>query len=239
MKRCTALTKLTFPMAIVHFWLSVSGCSSTYQLSSSAYDDMSIQLDGADQSIVMKDGRELYVNRLKLLGDSVAWVDGLTGEQRKEGKDQVLKIILTKRDHLVGALEGAGVCLVAGALAGVAAVPKHESEYTLLYMMYFGGIGAGAGLLLGAVLGHRDNFEFTKMGEPRTVVGYPQPGILVESSSDSMDVLFLKNGDTIRGTIVAQAGEGPTLQYIAVRDTEGRTWTIYASEIRRVARAKK
>ena len=158
------LTAIPFGLAIC-----LCGCSSSYSVSSTgkptseySYQEMNEELKGRHVKIQLRAGGEILAEEITISNDSVSWLDASGAEKPKVGTQQLKRITLT--DHfaggaewfLLGAIGGAGV----GWLSTAGESQGYRKEMGGAAMFGYGMIGAGMGLITGAIIGHSNNYEF-------------------------------------------------------------------------------
>jgi hypothetical protein len=113
-----------------------------------------------------------------------------------------------------------------GGVLGWRASPKEgkDAGFGFLYILYFGGIGSGIGLVTGAVIGHKENYV------------YPRWKLM--KSQKNPDVIYMKDGTIIKGTIIAEIQEGDKLVQVTIRDLDGVLHNYDASFIERIEKGK-
>jgi len=200
-------------------------CSSTYSLQGAfTYEEINRKLNGEQATIELKAGKEIHSQRVRITHDSVAWLDQSTGEESTLSMKQLNTIVIIKKSHFLGGLEGLVLGAIGGAGIGWLMTDRREyGEGLLLYnIIVQGGIWAGAGLITGAIIGHTEYYE----------VGNIRIGALPTRA----DVLYLKNGGSVRGTIIAEVREGNSLLRVTIRNANGEIRTYQTSEIDRIAK---
>ncbi len=206
-------------------------CSSTQVIHLNDSARLNAQLTGQDVAVELKDGKELLVIPAAIRNDSVLWMDRQTHEETRTSIHQINKLIIFKNNRVLGALEGLTFGIIGGVGIGwLITARKDYDEGLLLYnMLVQAGIWGGVGIISGAIIGHTDNLEYrfiTREGVPWKVP--------IEEGADSSDVLYLRNGEVIRGIIIAEVQEGEQLVYVAIRFPDGKTHTYYVAEIDRI-----
>ena len=201
----------------------LGACSSTHSLQSAfTYDELNAMLKGEQATIVLKDGKEMYAQKVWIARDSVAWLDPRSGEESTLSVGQLKQIVMVRKSHFLGGLEG----LALGAMGGIGigwlitSRRDYDDGLLLLNMIVQGGIWGGVGLIAGAIVGHRTNYELDN--------------IRIRGLSVKADLLYLKDGSIVRGTIIAEVSEGESLVRITIRDVSGEARTYDASEIERI-----
>ncbi len=111
--------------------------------------------------------------------------------------------------------------------------------------------GAAIGLITGFGIGHSFEYEFHLTEESgstkKTRIEKSSTGTaalrlkngIIERSLTDFDVIHLKNGNSIRGTIVGEVGDGEYLVRVTIRKWDGETHTYEAVEIERIQRQTK
>ena len=161
-------TGLKLTAIFVGLAICLYGCSSSYKVSSAgkpnseySYKEMNEELKGRYVSIEMKNGGEFSAAMVTISNDSVSWVNASTQERSKVATNQLKRIFF--KNHIVGGLEGlvaaplvfVGIWAPSGfSSKGIAGSAGWELPAAL------GGIGGGAGMIIGAIIGHSYNYEF-------------------------------------------------------------------------------
>lgn len=150
--------------------ICLCSCSSSYSVSSTgkptsdySYQEMNEELKGRHVKIELKAGEETSAEDITISNDSVSWLAESGHEKSKVATQQLKRIAL--KDHftggaewfLLGALGGAGV----GWLSTAGESQGYRKEFGGAAMFFYGIIGAGIGLLTGAIIGHSYNYEFS------------------------------------------------------------------------------
>ena len=201
------------------------------------YAQMNEDLRGQYAVIELEDGKEVSAKNVKIVGDSVSWLNVRTDEASIASIRQLHKIVI--KNHPLGALEGLGFGLMigggVGALAGLASAAASKSgEFgsggsIAIGLIIGGGIGALVGVVPGVIAGHSYNYEFPASEQSNSGIKPP-----IEKSDLKADIIYLKNGNIIRGTIISE----DYLKRITIRNLHGEIHTYDASEVERVEKAK-
>jgi hypothetical protein len=174
------------PPTIFIISLGFIGCSSSYIVSSSSegklpsFSDFNAAAKDEKATIVFHDDSVTDAQDLRADPDSTHWLDPLTSTPVTLSTHRIKKIIFTSR--IAGAFDGARIGALSGSLAGIltaAIAVKHtsggSSQYLppglayLLYPMIGGCVGVIPGAIIGAVIGHTDEYGFAETGsEHRT-----------------------------------------------------------------------
>ena len=148
------------------------GCSTTYTIvepsSRNPYTKAQFtdQLLGNEVIIELRNGEESDAVLFQLGDDSCTWIDPNTSLSRVVRTKDVQTVV--KRIHVLGALEGFGIGLlgggIAGGLLGRAIEGPPRGDFGGLGTLVAAGIGAVigtvAGTVQGAVSGHKYVYEF-------------------------------------------------------------------------------
>ena len=161
------------PFFIIPFLaITLIGCGSSYIVSSESNDEhlsfseFNTAAENEEADIVLQDDSILYVRGVRVESDTTTWQHPTTNERVAVPTHRIKKIILT--NQALGALEGAGIGFLSGAVLGlVAAVPfvaNSNDEYAGFAYIIFPGIGGATGVLTGLIIGiasgHTDKYEF-------------------------------------------------------------------------------
>jgi hypothetical protein len=138
------------------------------------FDDINKMTTGKHANVSLLNGRVLSGSDIQIARDSTFWRDLTTNKKQSIATSEVSNIIIKKSDR--GALEGAGLGLlfggVAGAVIGFASgddpgVGKGGFEEIVAYTagqkafgygIVLGGAGGLLGLYIGAAVGSKDKF---------------------------------------------------------------------------------
>lgn len=227
------LLQLTASLFVVTICLC--GCSSTYPVRYTTNGHLNDDLTGRRVTLERQEGEEEVATDVTIDNDSVSWHDAGTGEAHKVSIGKLTKIDIVKKNRLLGAVEwfcfgalgGAGV----GWLSASSRSHGYNKEYGDVVVFGYGMIGAGIGLVTGLLVGHSNHYEF-QLTEGKG----SRRKTHIEKSSTKMDVLHLKNGDIVRGTILTEVGEDDYLRYVTIRNADGETLTYYGADIENVER---
>ena len=236
MSRIRTIKLLTIAVVLS---ISLCACSSTDTVRSTAvqdgytYNDMNGKLRGEAATIEFRNGSSVSANQITFSDDSVSWVDRRTDVASRARINQIDKIVL--KDHGRGATEGLGFGLLAGVggglIAGVAATSGHHSELEGLggLLIFAAGTVAGTvvGLMTGVIIGHTNNYEFQSTERSEN-----------ERINTNVTVLHLKNGSTVRGTIIGELRDGSNLIQLTIRNLQGEDHIYNSPEIERIEKAK-
>jgi len=167
-RRCP--TELNLSMILFCLAMFLSGCSSTYSVSSTgmpdaeySYEEMNEELNGRHVTIDLKDGGEIPAEEVTISNDSVLWVDASTAEKSKMVTLGVKRIFF--KNHFLGGLEGLGIVspvvfVGSWALGGFSSEGIGGSDGWALPAA-LGLIGGGIGSITGGIIGHSYNYEFS------------------------------------------------------------------------------
>jgi len=171
---------MRWSFAMLIFSIAQIGCGSSYNVSSSSngervsFSEFNAAVENERAEIVFKDDSTLYVQRIRTEPNGTSWIQPITGVRDTVPTHTIKRIILTNRAR--GALDGAGVGFLSGVAAGLlVAVPyvgaHSDDEFAGLAYVVFPAIGAGAGLLIGTIIGitsgHTYEYEFPNELEKR------------------------------------------------------------------------
>jgi len=146
----------------------IFGCTSSRNITTSPTDlsDLAESVEGKTVQVLFRDGREIDAREVKVFPDSTTMVD----ESGNRIAVRTLSIrMVSAKDHGTGFLEGIGIGSLSGAALGlllaVVWVGKPRDLEGLAYA-YLSGFGAGAGFLVGGIMGlvngHTDNLTIVK-----------------------------------------------------------------------------
>ncbi len=161
--------ELKFPALL--FWLALflTGCSSSYTVSSIgkpnseySYQEMNEELRGRNVTIELNDGREISGEDVTISHDSVSWLDANTTEQSRVSTRQIRRIV--SNNHIVGGLEGLGIVtplvfVTSWSLGGFSREGIGGSD-GWAFPAALGLIGGGIAAITGGIIGHSYNYEF-------------------------------------------------------------------------------
>ena len=229
---------MRFPIVLILAFVSW-GCSSSNAVRGVVTSTkINEELKGRLVSIELKDGRTVSAKGVSITEDSVSWVDRHTDEGSKAGLGQVNKIVIVKKNYLLGAMEGFGFGTLGGATIGFVASGggpwgKGSDASIIAFALLAVGTaaGAGIGLITGAIIGHSNNDEYTLADN-----GDSSRTVQIKRSSSFRDVVYLKNGITLRGTILIEERNGERLVRVGIRDADGEIHTYTGSEVERIER---
>ena len=141
----------------------MNGCGTSYTVSPShgkgdySYSDLNSEFLEKEVMIELHDGRQMQANQIWFEADTVSWTESTSGGHYRIAAGDVTRI--SRRNHLLGGLEGLGGGLVADAalLAVVSSSPQHEFPVAGFFALL--GLPPLAAVL-GAVGGHRYEYGF-------------------------------------------------------------------------------
>ncbi|MFN0158914.1 MAG: hypothetical protein ACKVRP_12690 [Bacteroidota bacterium] len=235
MKRHLLSTELELTILLFLLIIPLCGCSSTYPVRYTTTGQLNKELTGGSVTIEPREGKEIFAKQVKIYGDSASWGDARIGQEFKVSMEKLKRIVIIKKDHVLGAVEwlflgglgGAGV----GWLSTSGESEGYRKEMGAVAVFGYGVIGAGIGLITGAIVGHREYYEF-QVTEGNDSRGKTQ----IEKNSAKTDTLYMKNGDIVRGTIITEVGDQEDLRSVTIRTADGETLTYYGSYVDRIGR---
>jgi hypothetical protein len=133
------------------------GCSHTLTLGSKAssedWQKVNHRLQGKKMEVVLRDGRRIRADSVKVSPETIMWWQTRSRNQQSAQPGEVA--VICYRNRLRGALEGAGLGLVAGAAVLAYVGASEAGEVTCSGFICMGGPVAGAiiGALIGAPVG--------------------------------------------------------------------------------------
>ena len=237
--------------------LLLCGCASTHTVRSISYEGMNELLSGREATMEMTDGRTVSGTRVQLVQDSIFWTNNRTGEIEVEPVHDLQNIVIVTKDVGLGMLEGFAIGLVGGYGAGylvfLSSLSTHGDEGRsaafLAGLLYGAPVGAGIGLLVGSAIGHSRRFEFqfsegSGLKERTRVEGSDTSPLRlkdgrIEQTLNDFDAVLLKNGTVVRGTIIAETGDGEYLAVVTIRKWDGTLQTYDATVIKKIERQLK
>lgn len=162
--------------AILIFSIAQIGCGSSYIVSSSSngerlsFSEFNAAAGREKAKIVFQDDSSLYCQEIVAEPDSTSWLDPTSGIRAAVPTHSIKKIVFTNR--IRGALEGAGIGLLAGGGAGFligSAIEPPDSKWKGFVTVYFSLSGGGVGLLIGTLVGvaegHIYEYKFANQSE--------------------------------------------------------------------------
>lgn len=150
--------------------LIFTGCTSSYIVSplggedSISYQEFNGKVNGETNRIEFSNGQQMKVSNIKVISDSVLWLDERTGKTFGATVDEIKTVV--RRNHWFGALKGFGFGLfTGGALGALSSIGKHssflgDSDLWAYYALAYGVIGGVLGGVTGGIIGDTYNYRF-------------------------------------------------------------------------------
>ena len=159
------------------------GCSTSYVVTPTkeggdySYDDFSAEAKDREAAIVLKDKREMDGSQIEIRGDSISWIESVyqtnpktLGRIRLDGIRHSVSVRevgrISRKNHLLGALEWLGLGVIGGAgagavLGGLGGTTRGDDIPGWFIGLVYGGMaGGGLGCIVGGIIGHTYNYEF-------------------------------------------------------------------------------
>jgi hypothetical protein len=149
---------------VLVFCIVQVGCSSSYEVSSSATADKSFSTFNADASdrsgvIVFQDDSELDARNILASTGSTRFLNEATDSINVVPTHTIKRVVFKNR--FIGILEWAGIGAVVFAGVGLALGASHEGEEAgVAYVVYPGPVGAVIGGIGGVIAGHSYKYDF-------------------------------------------------------------------------------
>ena len=199
-------------------------CSTTHLITPSpqddemSFDEFNAGLDQKEATIVFTNDTSVAALGVSITPDSLFWSDATTSTRKSGSIKSIKSVVVVEQGE--GAVEGMYLGLLSGVVVGlvtaaVAVGEPHDLEGLAYIILPAVGGGAGlvAGLIVGIVNGHPYTYQFQSSETPK-----PETRILIERSPGSSDILHLKNGSTLLGTITEiifeKYGTGTIIRYV-------------------------
>jgi hypothetical protein len=152
---------------LVILFISVTGCSSTYVVTSSSSTNEASVVEfnkfahGREAEIILIDKTINHATEVNLTADTLYWIEKDYVLKRGVIKSDVTKVIF--KDHFIGFLEGWGLGIVSGGTAGLLSYWAFGKGNVWAFFGLTGiGIivGAAAGIVTGIIIGHTYEYNF-------------------------------------------------------------------------------
>ncbi|MBX2989826.1 MAG: hypothetical protein KF749_01515 [Bacteroidetes bacterium] len=141
----------------------LDGCGTSYEVTPPpgrgdySYNDLNTEFLEKEVVIELNDGREMHARQIHVIADSLSWNESLTGAHYTVAVSDLKRI--SRRNHLLGGLEGLGFGVLVDVAALVAISSASSREFPIggfFVLMGVPPVVAG----LGAVMGHRYEYNF-------------------------------------------------------------------------------